>query len=151
MAKRKLDRETIAQAAAAWAAGLTSAGTAISDGVKNPRASPTAQALAAKNLMVSAWNASITSGAWANNLSAAGDTAWAAGMMNKTIPNLATSASAGQPHYLAFAQQWFPALETAVGNLPARGDYAQNKARATAMMDWEHSQRGKFRKVWRGG
>lgn len=150
MAKRKLDRETITQAAAAWAAGLTSSGTAISDGVNNPRASPTAQAIAQKNVMVAAWNASITNGTWAQNLQASGDAGWKAGMINKTIPNLATSASAGQPHYLAFAQQWFPALEAQVANLPARGDYAANKARANSMMDWEHSQRGKYRKLWRG-
>lgn len=151
MARRKLSRENIAAAAQKWAAGYTASGPAIQAGVQNPRTDPTQAAIAQQQTLLQNFNAAVSSGAWANGLRRAGLGGWQAGMMNKTIPSLGTRATAGQPHYQAFLNQWAPALEAAVAALPARGDFNANKQRASAMMDWQHQQRGKYRKLWRGG
>lgn len=151
MARRKLSRESIQQAAQAWAAGYTASGAAIAAGVANPRVDPTQAAIAQQATLLQNFNAAVSSGQWAAGLRKSGLAGWQAGMTQKTIPSLGTRATAGQPHYLAFLQQWGPAVEAQVAALPARGDYNANKQRANAMMDWEHSQRGKYRKLWRGG
>jgi hypothetical protein len=150
MSRGKLSRESIAAAAQKWANGYAGSGAAMAKGVQNPTRDPTAAAIAQQNAMVQGWNASITSGQWKASLASAGLAGWQAGMMQKTIPSLATRANVGQPHVTAFLNAWAPAITAAIQSLPPRGDYAANKARSGAMQDWEHAQRGKFRKMWRG-
>lgn len=146
-----MTRESIAQAAQKWAQGYAGAGAAMAAGIANPAKDPTQAAIDQKNTMVTEWNKSITNGSWESALRNAGQAGWQAGMTQKTIPMLGQRATVGQPHYAAFLQSWMPAITAAVESLPPRGTFAQNQARSAAMQQWEHDQRGKFRKVWRTG
>ena len=140
-----------AQAAAQkWAANYSASGPEITAGVQNPRADPTAAAIANKNGWVQGVNRAATDGSWENGLRKAGQAGWQNGMMQKTIPSLATRAQAGLAHYQAFRNAWNTFLDSALPNLPARGTYEQNMARARSMADAQHAQHGKYRKLWRG-
>lgn len=146
-------RGQVAASAAKWAAGYQAAGPALTAGVANPSADPTAAAIANVASLVANFNAATAGGAqsvWAQNLRRAGQAGWAAGMNAYASQGLAMKASKGQAHYQAFAAQYAPAVVAAAAGLPARGDFAQNMARAQAMANWEHNNRGKFRKLWRG-
>lgn len=150
MAKRKLRKETPQQAAQKWAAGYAASGPAITAAMNDPNLpDPTQLAIAQQQVMIQQWNASVTSGRWASALKSAGKQAYVQGMLQKTVPSVAVRANAGSPHYAAFIAAWGPAVQSQVQQLPPRGDYAANKARANAMMDWQHSQKGKFKKLWR--
>lgn len=148
---RKYKTESAQQAAQKWAANYAASGPAIQAGVAQPRQDPTAAAIAQQTTLVQNFNQAVTSGAWANGLRKAGLAGWQTGMTKKTIPSLATRAQAGADHYQAFRSQWNAFLDSTLANLPARGTYEQNMQRARAMADAEHGQRGKFRKLWRGG
>lgn len=146
-------RGQIQQSAAKWQSGYQGAQAAIQAGVQNPKQDPTAAAIANVNGLISGFNAATAGGAqstWAQNLRKAGQAGWAAGMNQFATSGLASKASKGMPHYQAFAAQYGPAVVAAASQLPARGDFAANQQRAANMAQWEHQQRGKYRKLWRG-
>lgn len=149
MARRKLSHESIQQAAQKWANGYAQSGNAIKAGVQNPSRDPTQAAIAAQQTLLANLTAAITSGRWAQGLQQSGLQGWQQGMLNKTIPSLATRAQVGQGHYAAFLQQWIPPLQSFIQTLPPRADYATNKSRMNAVLDYMHGQRGKFRRAWR--
>lgn len=151
MARRKMSHETIQQAAQKWAAGYSQAGPAIQRGVANPTRDPAQAAINAQNLLMTNWNNAVTSGRWAEGLARSGLAGWQAGMIGKTIPSLAARAQVGQAHYAAFLQQWIPPLQAMVQGMQPRGDYQTNRQRMLQVVDYMHSQRGRFRKVWRQG
>ena len=144
-------RGQIQQSATRWQSGYTSAGPALTAGVANPSADPTAAAIAQVGTMVSNFNTALAGGAqsqWANNLRRAGLAGWQAGMNAYASTGLASKASKGAPHFLLFAQQYAPAVLAAAAALPPPGDFAANQARAAAMSTWEHNQRGKYKHLW---
>jgi hypothetical protein len=146
-------RGQYSQSADRWAAGYQGSGTAIAAGVAAPKQDPTAAAIAAVNQLIAGFNAATTGGAqsqWANALRKAGQAGWAAGMTMFAQSGLAAKASKGKPHFATFAQQYGAAVVQAANSLPARGDFAANQARSSQMQAWEHGQRGKYRKLWRG-
>lgn len=134
-----------------WASGYSAAGPNILKGIQTPKRSPTQAAIAAKDRMLAGINDAVSSGRWANALSAAGDAGWQAGMTNKTVPSLSTRATAGKGHYAAFAQGYGGAVVAQANSLPPRGDFGANMQRAQQMAQWQHQNRGKYRKMWRGG
>lgn len=143
-----------AQTAQKWQTGYQGAQAALTAGVKAPKASPTQAAIAQVNTLVTNLNAAFAGGAnsmWAQALQRSGDAGWSAGMTQYAQSGLAAKAAKGAPHYSAFAQQYGPAVVQQANSLPPRGDFAANQARQAAMAAWEHQQRGKFRKLWRGG
>lgn len=147
-------RGQFAQSGQKWQSGYQNAGAAIQAGVQNPKQSPTNAAIAQVNTLITNLNAAFQGGSnsmWAQNLRRAGDQGWQAGMTAFAQAGLATKATKGGAHYAAFAQQYGPAVVQQANQLPARGDFAANMQRSQAMAQWEHSQRGKFRKLWRGG
>lgn len=147
-------RGQFAQSGAKWQQGYQAAGPAIQAGVQNPKQSPTNAAIANVNTLIQNLNQAFAGGAnsqWAQALRRSGDAGWAAGMQQFAQAGLAAKAQKGQAHYAAFAQQYGPAVLQAAAALPARGDFAQNMQRAQNMAQWEHTQRGKYRKLWRGG
>lgn len=150
MARKKLANLTPQQLAQKWSAGYGGSGANLAAGVANPTQDPTAAAIAQQTTMATNWNASINNGTWKANLQKAGLKGWQAGMTAKTIPNLANNAAAGQAHYQTFIAQWKGAVAGMVANLPARGSYAQNKARSAAMQDALHAVKGQYRRLWRG-
>lgn len=137
-----------------WQKGYAGAQQNLANGVQTPKRSPTQAAISQINQLIAGFNAATQGGAqsqWAQGLQRAGDQGWAAGMTQFASTGLAQKAAKGAPHYAAFAQQYGPALMAASQQLPARGDFAQNQQRSAAMNQWAHAQRGKYRKVWRGG
>ncbi len=147
-------RGQFTQSGQKWQAGYQNAGSAIQAGVQNPKQSPTNAAIAQVNTLVTNLTAAFQGGAqsmWAQNLRRAGDQGWAAGMNAFAQAGLSAKAQKGAAHYAAFAQQYGPAVIQQANSLPARGDFAANMQRAQAMAQWEHTQRGKYRKLWRGG
>jgi hypothetical protein len=56
----------------------------------------------------------------------------------------------GQPHVATFLNAYAPAIQQQIAALPARGDFATNQQRSNTLNAWAHSQKGKFRKLWRG-
>lgn len=134
-----------------WAAGYTASGPAIAKGIQQPKRSPTQAAIAAKDRMVAGINEAVASGRWQNALAAAGDAGWQEGMTKKTIPSLATRATAGKAHFSAFAAGYGGAVVAQAQSLPPRGDFNANMARSQAMAQWQHQNKGKYRKMWRGG
>jgi hypothetical protein len=153
MARRQLTRETIAAAANKWSANYQSSTAAITAGINAPGVDPIGPAIANKQQMLSRFQDAVgpQGGLWETNLQRAGVQGWKQGIMTKGLARLSSGAQAGQPHYLAFLNAWAPAVQAQVNALPPRGTYQTNKQRATMMMDWEQAQRGKFRKLWRGG
>ena len=147
-------RGQYAQSATKWQSGYQAAGPAITAGVQNPKQDPTAAAIAQVTNLVANFNAATAGGAqsqWAQALRRSGQAGWASGMSAFAASGLAAKAQKGQAHYATFAQQYGPAVLQAANSLPARGDFAQNQQRASQMAQWEHNQRGKYRKLWRGG
>lgn len=153
MSKGAWKRGQVQQTAQKWQQGYGAAGPAITAGVANPKQSPTAAAIAQVNTLIQNLNAAFAGGAqsqWAQALRRAGDGAWSSGMQAYAAGGLAVKATKGAAHYAAFAQTYAPAVLQQVNSLPPRGDFAANMARAQAMASWEHGNRGKFRKLWRG-
>lgn len=152
MSRGAWKRGQFSQSAQAWQTGYSGSSQAMQAGVANPSQDPTAAAINNVNGLVAGFNAATTGGAqsiWANNLRKAGLAGWQTGMKNFAATGLANKAQIGAPHFLAFAQQYGPAVVAYAASLPARGDFATNQQRATMMSTWEHQQRGKYRKLWR--
>lgn len=146
---KKSKNKNSQQMAATWAQNYGASGQAMTRGVQNPTRDPTTAAIGQQNTMVANWNAAVTSGRWAAGLQAAGLQGWQQGMINKTIPQLAQRAQVGAAHVQAFLAAWLPAVQSQVQQLPARADYATNKQRMNTLLDWMHSQKGKYKHVWR--
>lgn len=137
----------------AWQSGYSAAGANLTAGIANPKRSPTQAAIAAAGTMVQNWNAATAGGAqstWAQGLQRSGDAGWQAGMKQFAQTGLAAKAAKGAPHYAAFAQQYGPAVVQQAQQLPARADFATNMQRSQQMAAWEHSNRGRYRHLWRG-
>lgn len=152
MSRGAWKRGQFQQSATAWQSGYSGAGAAMQAGVANPSQDPTAAAINNVSALVAGFNAATAGGAqsvWAQNLRKAGQAGWQNGMNNFAKTGLANKAAIGMPHYAAFAQQFGPAVVAAAAALPARGDFATNQQRSAQMQQWEHNQRGKYRKLWR--
>lgn len=137
----------------AWQQGYAAAGPNLTKGVQNPKRSPTQAAIAAANTMVQNWNAATAGGAqsqWAQGLQRSGDAGWQQGMTAFANTGLAAKAQKGAAHYSAFAQQYGPAVTQQAAGLTPRADFATNMQRAQQMAAWQHGQRGKYRRLWRG-
>jgi imidazolonepropionase-like amidohydrolase len=142
------------QSATNWQTGYAGAQAALTQGVANPSRDPTAAAIANVNGLIAGFNAATTGGAnsqWAQALRRAGQAGWAAGMTAFASSGLSQKASKGMPHFAAFAAQYGPAVTAYAAQLPARGAVGSNAQRSVDMQNWEHSQRGKYKKLWRGG
>jgi hypothetical protein len=143
-----------ADTAQRWGTGYQNSGANLTKGIQNPKQSPTAGAIANVAAMAAGINNALSGGdqsIWANALRRSGDGAWKAGMALYAQSGLAAKATKGVPHYLAFAQQYGPAVVSYAAQLPPRGDFGANQNRAIMMMQFEHASRGKFRKLWRQG
>lgn len=134
-----------------WSTGYANSGANLTAGVNNPSRDPTQAAIAAQSAMLAGINAAVTSGQWAAGLQRSGVAGWQAGMKTYASTGLAAKAQKGQSHYAAFASTYGPAIMGQVSSLPARGPAGTNQQRSASLNDWAHSQRGKYRKQWRGG
>ena len=92
---------------------------------------------------------------WAQNTVASKDTwkknvniplaEWQQTFLSKGKDRIASGATAAEPKMAQFLTKLAPVVNNAKASLPPRGNYAQNKARATQMMDALHAAKGSFK------
>lgn len=134
---------TADQIAQDWANKLGGAQTKMQAGAQAVPIAP-GQA-AAQQKAVWAQNVAASQDKWARNVAAVTKEMWVADYVTKGLPRVATGATAAIPKFTAFMNKLLPVIATGRSQLPARGSYAQNKARANAWMDYMHSKAGQLR------
>lgn len=70
---------------------------------------------------------------------------WQQAAKTKGVDRIATGAQAAQPKMAAVLGKLIPAINTIKGQLPPRGNFAQNMQRAQAMASGLHNQKGSFK------
>jgi hypothetical protein len=131
------------QAAANWAASSGRAAQAWQEGVQGYNGDWAAATTRQQNVMQANLNNSINNGAWANGVNKVGTQGWKQSTVDK-VNNFSTGFNAGAQKQAAAAAKIIAAEANIVGNLPPRGDYNANKARATAVMDGLHALKGQL-------
>lgn len=133
--------KTAQQAASNW---INSAGRASTDwqaGVQGFTGDWAGRTTAQQAVMLNALTQAVTSGRWAAGVSKVGTAGWKQATVDKAA-NYSTGFQAGASRQAAAIAKIIQAEQGIVGALPPRGDYAQNKARATAVMDALHALKG---------
>lgn len=130
--------------AAKWKNNLATAASdgTIARGVNAVTVSP--GALAARQADVWATNVAAAKSTWQKNVNIPLPE-WQAAMNGKGAQNLQNGVQAAEPKMQSFLTKLQPVVTNAVNALPARGSYAQNKQRATQMMDALHASKGSFK------
>jgi hypothetical protein len=100
---------------------------------------------AAQQKAVWAQNVVASQDKWARNVAAITKESWVNDYVVKGLPRVATGATAAIPKFTQFLNKLLPVIATGRAQLPARGSYSQNKARANAWMDYMHSKAGQLR------
>lgn len=85
----------------------------------------------------------ISSGRWAQGVSRVGTGGWKAATEAKSA-NYGVGLNAGASKFNSAITKILSAEANIVGSLPPRGTYAQNVARATAVMDGLHALKGQL-------
>lgn len=80
---------------------------------------------------------------WAAHVQAVGTAGWKAATIAK-VANYSTGFQAGSGNYNIAAGKIGAALTNIVPSLPPRGTYAENKIRATTLMDSLHALKGQL-------
>jgi hypothetical protein len=122
-----------------WAQNLGGATTQITSGVNAVQTSPMAKAAANVNGYLAGVQAAVSSGKWVRGLNRRTLNDWQSAMIQKGVPRIATGAQTAKPKFQAFMTQWLPYEQAGLATLPARGDINANKARAAAMIDYNHA------------
>lgn len=133
--------KTAQQAASNW---INSAGRAATDwqaGVQNYSGDWAGATTSQQNVLLTNVTQAITSGAWANGVNRRGTGGWKAATVAKAA-NFSTGFTAGASRQASAIAKILQAEANIVGALPPRGDYNQNKTRATAVMDGLHALKG---------
>jgi len=129
------------QAAANWVASAGRAATDWQEGVNNYTGDWAGATTRQQAVMQANWTQSVSSGQWANGVNRIGTQGWKSATTSKAS-NYTTGFQAGAANQAAAIQKIIQAEQNIVGSLPPRGDYTQNKARATAVMDGLHALKG---------
>ncbi len=133
--------KTAAQAAANW---INSAGRAQTDwqaGVSGYSGDWAGATTRQQAVLLSNVTQAITNGSWANGVNRVGTGGWKAATVSKAA-NFATGFTAGASRQASAIAKIISAEASIVSSLPPRGDYNQNKTRATAVMDALHALKG---------
>lgn len=128
--------------ASKWATNFGGSTEAWKSGVQAVKVAPNSLAAAA----VDTWVANVTA---AKPRFVTGNQKvtlqqWQNDTIAKGADRLASGATVGQPKMQAFMSSYLPKVYNAVAQLPARGNYQQNRTRALAMMDALHGMKGSF-------
>lgn len=121
------------RAADSWAAG-----------VQSTDKDQAALAVAAESRMRSGVVDAIDSGRWRAGITRRGTPYWRQRSLDKKA-NFSAGITAGGDNYGNAAQKLAPAIQTAVANLPPRGDLTQNIERVRALATYLHDRRGQFK------
>jgi hypothetical protein len=131
------------QVAANWAARLAASTDKMQSGAQAVTVAPGVSA--ARQKAVWATNVAASQQKWATNVAAVPLATWQADYVNKGLPRVGTGAQNAVPKMTSFFSKLLPAIATGKSRLPARGTYDQNKARASAWMDYMHSLSGQLK------
>lgn len=133
-------RSTPTDATSKWVSRLSGATQEITTGVQNVQQAPGASAAAKFNKWVAAMTSPAIQQKWKANVAAVSLSDWQSAMVNIGIPRIASGATAKQGKYLAFANQFFPFLETGISQIQRMDDttFEARLQRATAMMTYTH-------------
>lgn len=132
--------KTAQQAAQNW---INSAGRAATDwqaGVQGYNGDWAGATTSQQSAMTTNWNAAVSSGRWAQGVQQAAGT-WKQDTIAKAA-NYSTGFQAGAQKQATAIQKIIAAEATIVSSLPPRGDFNQNKIRATQVMDQLHALKG---------
>lgn len=135
--------KTAQQAAQNWSGSAGRAATDWAAGVNNYSGDWAGATTRQQTVMQTNLVAAITSGRWAAGVNRVGTQGWKSRTQAKQS-NYSTGFTAGADRYSAASQKIMSALQNIVPSLPPRGDFTQNKARATAVMDALHALRGQL-------
>lgn len=128
------------QIAANWASRLAGSTDKMQAGAMAVAVAP-GQA-AARQKAVWAQNVAASQNKWATNVAAVTKESWQETYVNKGLPRVGTGATAAVPKMTTFFAKLIPYINQQRSQLPARGSYEQNKARANAWMDRMHAFAG---------
>lgn len=129
------------QAAANWIGSAGRAATDYQQGVESYTGDWAGATTRQQSVMQNNWTQAVTSGRWAQGVQNTGTNGWKSATVAK-ISNYSTGFQAGASRQAAAIAKIISAEQNIVGSLPPRGDYNQNKARATAVMDGLHALKG---------
>ena len=135
----KADPTTAAQA---WVNGMQGAGAKYTAGINSVKVAPGQVAAARADLW--AQNVANAKSKFATNVAKVSLSQWQEAAASKGASRLGTGATAAQPKFASFMQNFLPKLSTIVNGLPQRGTYEQNKQRFLAFADALHAQAGTF-------
>ena len=121
---------TAAEAAAKWATNLPASQQRYIDGVNSVTVAP--GALAARAASTWAANTAAAQQKFARNSAAVTLQTWQQQTATKGAQRLSSGAQAAQSKVEATFSKLFPAIQSAVASLPARGDLEANIARSAA-------------------
>lgn len=130
------------QATQKWSSRMQAASAEITAGVNAVTEAP---GLAAAR-QATAWLAKLTASVdkWKRNVSAVSLEAWKTAMIERGIPAITTGVTAKAGNYEAFANKFYPYLQTGVNHVKSmpRGTIAQSQARAAYMIEYNHKYTG---------
>ncbi|SRR5258708_35299392 len=123
--------------AAKWKRNLDNAGQSIQDGVNAVSTAPGQKAAAAQAKMVQRWNASVTSGKWAQKTAAVPLETWKSRMIEKGIPRMQAGTQLGQDKVTMFMQKALPYIASGQAKIAGMANVtpADNKARMNQWFD----------------
>lgn len=133
--------KTAQQAAQAWVNSAGTAATNYSAGVQGYTGDWAGVTVSRYNNWVAGLANAQALGSWQAGINAAGTAGWKNATVAK-VANYSTGFTAGAAEQAQAITKIMNALGGIVPALPARGTYAQNKARATALMDALHALKG---------
>jgi hypothetical protein len=125
-----------ATAAKNWSDRFAAAGTKATAGANSVTVSP--GMAAAKQANVWASNVAASLDKFRRKVGAVTVDQWRNAYITVGVPRFSSGATKGAPKMQQFMSAFLPVLTNAVGSLPPRGSYEQNKARAVALMDKLH-------------
>lgn len=130
--------------AAKWASRLTASATdgTFDRGVAGVTISP--GVAAARQADVWATNVVAAKPQWQKNVQIP-LSEWQAAMTDKAKARLSSLPTGSETKVVAFLTKLAPVVDRAKSQLPARGNFATNKQRATMMMDALHAAKGSFK------
>lgn len=135
--------KTAQQAAQNWQQSAGRAATAFQQGIEGYNGDWAGATVGQEAALLTGVQEAITSGRWRAGVQRTGTAGWKSKTVAK-IGNYSTGFSAGAQDQASAIGKIMGALGNIVPNLPPRGTYEQNKARATALMDALHALRGQL-------
>ena len=135
--------KTAAQALQNWQNSAGTAATNWTQGINNYNGDWAGATVSSYQNWVSGLANAQASGSWQKGIQAAGTSGWKSASQAKAA-NYSTGFTAGTNEYQQAIGKVMNALGNIVPNLPPRGSFAENKLRATTLMDALHAQKGQL-------